>query len=188
MSCVNERLMRALWTLRSLNGPIINTALICCWTPVKGFSKWGWIQAVWGKAEAKWALISTGPERCISEFIPTTETGSWDSYAFVFATALMLFHIIRLRVFWARGKRGQWIFSRCSAGLLFDRCSSVTPQSSHFLGGFPTAYKNHLLHGTNIFMNNGVWGNETQVERCVRKRRPKLDNKSQPSFNVCNKC
>lgn len=103
MSCVNERLMRALWTPRSLNGPVINTALICCWTPVKGFSKWGWIQAVWGKAEAKWPLISTGPERSISEFIPITETGSWDSYAFVFATALMLFQIIRLRVFWTRG-------------------------------------------------------------------------------------
>ncbi len=25
--------MRALWTLRRLNGPVINSALICCWTP-----------------------------------------------------------------------------------------------------------------------------------------------------------
>ncbi len=51
---------------------------------------------------------------------------------------------------------GQLIFSRCSSGLRFDKRNSVAPQHSQFLAGFLTAYKNHPLYGTNIFMNNGV--------------------------------
>ncbi len=90
--------MRALWTLRSLNGPVINSVLICCWTP---------------------SIYEDEFRLC-------------------------------------EGKLRQLIFSRCSSGLCFDKHKSDAPQRSHFLAGFLTAYKNRILHGTNIFMNNGV--------------------------------